>query len=139
MSADKLKPGAIVIYVPYGIIDSEYEGKGLDATITGIAIDKRMGRFRTSQNAKKLYFYYGLKAVPSDAAIGFIVYDYTNASNIASDIISGTVESRVMTIELTMTYDIIIGIRVTVETASATPGASFDLDDCALVVEYSIS
>jgi len=108
---------------------------GLAADSTGVKASSP--KFKINSSLKtKLILRASISAIPSDATVRVEVYDVTK------DTVLGYVEFAGATgeneTEITTGYDNgdLIQIRVNVTTASATSGATFDLDYAILEIEH---
>jgi len=125
--------------VYFRILASQIEKKtGLAADSTGVKAESPKFKF-SSKHVKKLIVRAKVPSIPSDATVRVEVYDYTTDSVLGYVEFTGAAgESEAEVTSLPSDGDY-IALRVNVTTASATSGATFDLDYASLMVDYGIS
>ena len=136
LTADRFKSNEIYVRALACQIETK---TGLPADSTGVKA--RSPRFKFSaKGVKQLILRSSITSIPSDATVRVGVYnvtkgayvfyrDYEGATGENEDVYTGTMPDDGDVLE----------IRVEVTTASATSGATFDLDYVSLMVDYGYS
>jgi len=132
----KLAENTIVVRVPLTSLGAT---TGLAADSTGVKAQSVKALF-WSRHVKRLRLLSEVTSIPSDATVRIGVYNLTAGAYVFYRDYAGATGKNIDEYTGTMpSDDDELVIRVEVTAASATSGATFDVGDCVLQVEYGVS
>ncbi len=111
---------------------------GLAADATGVKASSPKAKV-SSRHLKKLVVRASISAIPTDATVRVEVYNATTGSVIGYVEFAGATGESEAEVTTGWSDGDLIQLRVNVTTASATAGATFDLDYAILEAEYGVS
>lgn len=111
---------------------------GLAADATGVKASSPRAKV-SARHLKKLVVRASISSIPTDATVRVEVYDATKATVLGYVEFAGATGESEAAITSGWSDGDLIQLRVNVVTASATAGATFDLDYAILEAEYGVS
>ncbi len=136
IAASKLASNAVYVRSLAAQIESK---SGLAADSTGVKATSPKFTFYAT-GVKQLILRSSISSIPSDATVRVGVYDETSAAYVFYRDYAGATGENQDTFTGTMPSDgDVLKIQVEVTTASATSGATFDLDYASFMVDYGFS